>query len=297
MLNPAPRGPHAIQGIDIPTDASDVLGELQGGNLDFVARYYRDPASRWPTLSASEAQRLSSLGLNIVAVWESHSHDPRYFTYSSGYYDAMSAYRQARNIGQPISSAIYFAVDFDARDARLEPVTQYFRGIDAGMIAASGGRRDYRVGVYGSGTVCDTVKLAGLAQYAWLSNSTAWGGSVGYERWNIRQGGRLARLSFNHDGNEATSDYGGFRIAGAETAPTATIASSFQQPTAVSAPLTVNNAAVPAAMAAVAAQPQPDAGESAAAPVPAASGPSPDTVVSESTPERPSLLGSFLSAL
>ena len=28
--------------------------------LDFVARYYRDPASRWPTLSAEEARKFAA---------------------------------------------------------------------------------------------------------------------------------------------------------------------------------------------------------------------------------------------
>jgi glycoside hydrolase-like protein len=208
-----PRSSGPARGIDLPTDASDVLNEVKDSRVDFVARYYRDPASRWPTLSASEAQRLSSLGLKIVAVWESHSRYPAYFSYSSGYNDALTAYRQARAVGQPAGSAIYFAVDFDARSQALEPVDQYFRGIAAGFAAASGGGAEYEVGVYGSGAVCDAVKQAGLAQYSWLSNSTAWAGSLSYDGWNIRQGGRLADLSFAHDSNEARDEYGGFRLA------------------------------------------------------------------------------------
>jgi hypothetical protein len=201
------------QGIDLPIDASDVLNELKGSHIDFVARYYRSPASRWPALSPSEAQRLSSLGLNIVAVWEWHSGTPEYFTYASGYNDALTAYRQAKAVGQPAGSAVYFAVDFNAQGQALSAVDQYFRGIAAGFAAASGGNAEYKVGVYGSGAVCDAVKRAGLAQYSWLSNSTAWAGSLGYDGWNIKQGGRFAELSFNHDGNEARAEYGGFRLA------------------------------------------------------------------------------------
>ena len=129
----APRASGAAYGIDIPTDSSDVLNELKSGQINFVARYYRKPDSRWPTLTAVEAKRLSGLGLKIVTVWESHSHDPRYFSFGSGYYDAMSAHRQAQAVGQPPGSAIYFAVDFDARGEKYEPVDQYFRGVAAGM--------------------------------------------------------------------------------------------------------------------------------------------------------------------
>jgi hypothetical protein len=200
------------RGLDLPSNAGDVLNELKDGRVDFVARYYREPESRWPPLSASEAQQLSSLGLKIVAVWESHSRKPSHFSYSSGYSDAMAAYPQARAVGQPAGSAIYFAVDFNAQ--LLEPIDEYFRGIAAGMVAASRGSASYAIGVYGSGAVCDELKRAGLAQYCWLSNSIAWTNSIGYQDWNIRQGGRLPELSFNHDGDEARDEYGAFQVAG-----------------------------------------------------------------------------------
>src|ERR1700704_2919561 len=35
------------RGIDMATDARDHLNELKHSRLDFIARYYRDPASRW----------------------------------------------------------------------------------------------------------------------------------------------------------------------------------------------------------------------------------------------------------
>lgn len=207
-----PRSVGMTHGLDMPTDASDVLSELKGVRLDFVARYYRDPTSRWPPLTAREAQRLSSLGLNIVTVWEWHSHDPAYFTYGSGYSDAIQAHRQAKAVGQPPGSAIYFGVDFNARGADLYRVDSYFRGVAAGLAAAGRGRPEYQVGVYGSGAVCGMVKAAGLARYTWLSNSRAWAGSTGYTGWNIRQVGRFANLTFSHDANEARDEYGGFRV-------------------------------------------------------------------------------------
>ncbi len=205
-----PRDVGPPQGVELPTDASDVLNELKDSRIHFVARYYRDPSSRWPALSASEAQRLSSLGVKIVAVYEPHAPNPGYFSYYSGYYDAIAAYGQAQAVGQPAGSAIYFAVDFNAQ--AIAPIEQYFSGIAAGLAAASGGRAPYKIGVYGSGAVCDAMKRAGLAQYTWLSNAIAWTDSLGYDDWNIRQGGPVAGLSFNHDSDEARDDYGGFRL-------------------------------------------------------------------------------------
>ncbi len=210
---PVPHAAGLARGIDLPTDARDVSMELKGSGLDFVARYYRDPASRWPALSAAEARMVSSAGMKLVALWESHSHRPDYFSYASGYSDAMTAYRQARAIGQPAGSAIYFAVDFNARETDIwGPVDRYFRGIAAGLAAAAGHAPEYRVGVYGSGAVCDYLKRARLAEYAWLSNSTAWAGYDSFSDWNIRQGERSPALSFSQDSNKARGEYGGFRV-------------------------------------------------------------------------------------
>src|SRR5437763_8909677 len=50
------------QGIDMARDARDYSQELKASHLDFVARYYRDPASRWPPLTAAEAQVVSAAG-------------------------------------------------------------------------------------------------------------------------------------------------------------------------------------------------------------------------------------------
>ena len=224
---PEPQTGYA-RGIDMANDSSSVVGELRGRPwLKFVARYYRDPASRWPALSANEAQRLSALGYKIVTVWEWHSSDPAYFTYATGYNDALSAVRQAKTVGQPPNSAIYFAVDFNARGSALYQVDQYFRGVNAGLAAAGGGRPEYKVGVYGSGAVCATIKGERLAQYSWLTGSTAWEGTAGYGGWNIKQaaaGARFSNLSFSHDANEARNDYGGFQLAEyASAAPAAAV--------------------------------------------------------------------------
>lgn len=208
-----PPLPGFAQGIDMPRDARDVAMELKGSHLDFVARYYRDPASHWPTLTAAEARTVSSSGKKLVAVWESHSHRPDYFSYSSGYYDAMAAYRQARAVGQPPGSAIYFAVDYNAPEADIMGrIDQYFRGVSNGLIAAAGHVPEYRVGVYGSGAVCDYLKRAHLAEFAWLSNARSWSGYDSFADWDIRQSGRAGGLSFDQDANEARGDYGGFKI-------------------------------------------------------------------------------------
>jgi hypothetical protein len=200
-------------GIDLPTDVGRVLADIQGANLDFVARYYRRPTSHWPSLSASEAQLLSSAGLDVVAVWEAASTQSSYFTRLSGVDDSTSAYHQAQLIGQPAGSTIYFAVDYDAPGQDIaDPITEYFRGVAAGFAAAGGDTPDFKVGVYGSGAVCKALITAGLAEYSWLALSRGWSGSRTFTAWNIKQG-PASDLPFDHDTDQATDDYGGFRVA------------------------------------------------------------------------------------
>jgi hypothetical protein len=176
--------------------------------------------------------------LKIVTVWESHSHDPAYFSYASGYADATSAYTQAKAIGQSPASAIYFAVDYNAPSRDISgPIDQYFRGVAAAFAAVSGGRPEYKVGVYGSGAVCQAMKQAGLAQYTWLTNSTAWAGTLNYEDWNIRQGGHFSVLSFDHDSNEARDDYGGFRVSNSGAGPAPAQATPVTASTATAIPV------------------------------------------------------------
>ena len=203
------------EGIDMATDASDVLNELKEARVEFVGRYYRDPDSALAPLTRREAQRLSSLGMKIVAVYEYHTPERAHFTYQGGYDDAVTAYGEARAVGQPAGSAIYFAVDFHATGADLPAVLDYFRGVSAGLAAKGGGTADYAVGVYGSGLVCDAVRRAGMARYSWLSNSINWDEASTYDDWNIMQGRSLPGLSFSNDWDQTRdSDYGAFTVAG-----------------------------------------------------------------------------------
>jgi Domain of unknown function (DUF1906) len=202
-----PPGTGWAQGVDLSIDAGGVADQIRQSGIDFVARYYRDPDSALPPLTPAEAQALSAQGLKIVAVWEWHSPDPERMSYAAGFSDAQMAATEARAVGQPPGSAIYFAVDFNASGDQFDAVAQYFHGI-AAALAASG----YRIGVYGSGTVCDFVKRSGLAQYSWLGNALNWDGATTYDGWDIQQGQRILQLPFDQDEDEARGDYGAFRL-------------------------------------------------------------------------------------
>jgi hypothetical protein len=203
------------RGIDMATDARDVSQELKGSSLHFVARYYRDPASRLPPLSAEEARAVTAAGKKLVAVWQYKSNKPEHFSYASGQADGMAAHRQAKAVGQPPGTAIYFAVDYNAPEPDVRSlIDPYFRGVAAGLAAAAGKQREYRIGVYSSGAVCSYLKGARLAELTWLSHSRAWAGYGSFTGWDIKQGPRSAALSFDHDMNEARGEFGAFTVKG-----------------------------------------------------------------------------------
>lgn len=203
------------RGIDIATDARDVSQELKSSRLHFVARYYRDPESRLPPLSAEEARAVTAAGKKLVAVWQYKSNKPEHFSYASGQADGMAAHRQAKAVGQPPGTAIYFAVDYNVPEPEIRSLIEpYFRGVAAGLAAAAGKQREYRIGVYSSGAVCSYLKGARLAEYAWLSHSRAWAGYASFTNWDIKQGPRSTAVSFDHDLNEARGEFGAFTVQG-----------------------------------------------------------------------------------
>jgi hypothetical protein len=205
-----------IRGIDASMDVTPYTSNLQALGVNFIGRYYTNlSATRNPAkvLSPREAHDLSQAGFSLVVVWELLA-TPGYFSDAQGQADGESAYRYAiEMIRQPENSAIYFAVDFDATQAQFnQAVLPYFEGIAQSFAKVSGNRPLYSIGVYGSGAVCAALKQAGLARYAWLSQSTGWQGSRAYQNWDIRQGPLVSHPPFQFDEDTANEQFGAFRI-------------------------------------------------------------------------------------
>jgi hypothetical protein len=205
-----------IRGIDASMGATPYMSNLQALGVSFVGRYYSNlGATRNPAkvLTAREAHDLSQAGFSLVVVWELLA-TPDYFSGPQGLADGAYAYHYAfEMIRQPENSAIYFAVDFDAsQNLFSQKIVPYFEGIAQSFGTASGNQPIYSVGVYGSGAVCAALKQAGLARYAWLSQSTGWQGSKGYQDWDIRQGPLVSHPPFQFDEDVAKDQFGAFKI-------------------------------------------------------------------------------------
>jgi hypothetical protein len=170
---------------------------LAAAGTKYVARYYRDPKSGFPSLSRQEAQELSKSGISIIVIFESSSDRAEHFSRSSGVDEADKTLIYARDqIKQPRGTVIFFAVDFDASAGLIESqIIPYFKAINEVNRSDTNNTGYYRIGVYGSGNVINKLRAAGLVQFGWLASSLGWGGSAQMRSegtWDILETGSPA---------------------------------------------------------------------------------------------------------
>src|ERR1043165_761643 len=109
----------------ISPSAAKCLAQL---GFTFAARYYRSHKSKLNHLTREEALAIAAAGLNIVSVFEYAGTKASYFTAEQAAMDVKDALAQAAEVEQPMGSAIYFAVDYNATlDDIGGPVTDYFQ--------------------------------------------------------------------------------------------------------------------------------------------------------------------------
>lgn len=210
--------------IDVPMNIADNADDIAARGVRTVIRYYNHRNSnKLPTkrLEAEEAAALTEANLAIAVVFQQrggaggHIDD---LDAQSGRADAKRALQLARGLKQPKGSAIYFAVDHDYfRRSELDRIVPYFEEVRSALGS------DYKVGVYGSGTVATVMIRKELADLAWLAGATGWSGTrdmLKTDRWALFQkylhktwpGG-----AFTYDGNivsPAFADFGQFRLDG-----------------------------------------------------------------------------------
>jgi Rv2525c-like, glycoside hydrolase-like domain len=166
------------KGISTDLNISGIASCLRSQGLDFVFRYYS--ASDWKRMERPEAVAIAAAGLKLAVVYEDgppKGNPNGYFTKERGNRHGTDAYAFASDvIHQPLGSAIYFAIDYDYTDqSNLTGVLDYFIAVRDAIKDQSGGgsKLDYKIGVYGSGFVCNLIKeRKNLAELSWLAEST-----------------------------------------------------------------------------------------------------------------------------
>ncbi len=179
--------PASIAIIDTPHNAAKVASKLAAQEVKIVVRFFaRKPqAGLREKIMASDGNMIDGVreptilirsGLSIVSLYQYRNNLPEKFlkgledtgsAKAEAAADAKAALDQARLVGQPEGSAIYFGVDFNVNRDTVGSVLEYFR-----VIGQTVGSR-YAIGVYGNGFLNRILREEKLAAYNWISASRA----------------------------------------------------------------------------------------------------------------------------
>jgi hypothetical protein len=199
-----PNDPANIAIIDTPHNAAKVASKLAAQNVKVVVRFFaRKPqAGLREKVMASDGNMIDGVreptilirnGLSIVSLYQYRNNLPEKFlkgledtgsAKAEVAADVKAALDQAKLVGQPEGSAIYFGVDFNVTRASVDSVLEYFR-----VIGQTVGSR-YAIGVYGNGFVNRTLRQEKLVSYNWISASRAHAETVDFYNsgdWHLFQ--------------------------------------------------------------------------------------------------------------
>src|SRR5438477_313120 len=190
------------------------LDQIKAIGIRTIIRYYDHEDETLPgkTLRRGERDAILMNGLKMGVVFQ-HRHDKfASFTALRGRQDGERSLILAAENAQPRGSAIYFGVVGPWHAPyELANIMEHFREVNARL----GGSR-YRVGLYGSGLVCNALLANGLAELCWLAAPTSWPDfSAWYQtkRWKLVQlpttqcGGRSVDFNLASD---TAAEYGQF---------------------------------------------------------------------------------------
>jgi len=193
--------PGKIAIVDTPNNAAKYAAKLAAHNVKVVVRYFArkpQPGLREKIMASDgnivdgvrEPTVLIRHGLSIVSLYQYRNNLAAKFldgledtgsAKAEVEADARAALEQAKLVGQPEGSAIYFGVDFNAsksaqlvrnRNAAAVPsrdvvdaVLEYFRAIGQSV------GKSYAIGVYGNGFINRILRDEKLVSYNWISAS------------------------------------------------------------------------------------------------------------------------------
>ncbi len=155
-----------------------------------VGRYLDEPVESTlnKEIQPGELDAIFSAGLNVIPIWQYDARKLADFTYPNGYAHGRRAHERAEGYGFNRSTVIYFAVDYDATQAEMDKIVDYFVGVNDAL--KSNGSK-YITGVYGSRNVCASVAGGAFVPYAYVSGmSYGFSGNLGFplpQNWAFNQ--------------------------------------------------------------------------------------------------------------
>jgi hypothetical protein len=199
-----PNDPAGIAIIDTPNNAAKVAANLSAQNVKVVVRFFArkpQPGLREKVMASDgnmidgvrEPTILIRHGLSLVSLYQYRNNLPEKFSKgledtgsakAEAAADIKAALEQAKLVGQPEGSAIYFGVDFNVTRATVDPVLEHFRAIGRTV------GNHYAIGVYGNGFVNRTLRQEKLVAYNWISASRSHEETVAFYnsgQWHLFQ--------------------------------------------------------------------------------------------------------------
>lgn len=212
--------------IDTNHNTATRLDALKVAGVKTVFRYFNrlSPGGE-KVIKRPELMALMSAGFQAGIVYEGKGDQVTAFTDNNGSLDAAWSRQYASDLGIPEGTPIYFAADRDFSVGQVRSVIiPYFQQLEE--VLTTDGSNDpvqpmtptYRIGVYGSGLVCQMLKDQGLADFFWISCSTGWTGSrefLASDAWHIRQGLPRQIAGIDTDPDEANPkfpEFGAFTL-------------------------------------------------------------------------------------
>lgn len=192
-------------------------GTLKAHGVDFVCRYLSEvnALTKVKLLTLAEAKALSAANMRIVSNYEWYATRPindglghtwtSQEAFNAGVVDAQTGKQQHTECGGPPDKPIYYSSDFDATDAQLPLIGEYYKGV-AEVLGLE------RTGGYGGKRVITYLFDNKLISYGW--QTYAWSGGAWDERAQIQQyenGVSLAGHSVDYD-RAMVEDYGAWQI-------------------------------------------------------------------------------------
>ncbi len=176
------------QGFDTSSTVTQSLCDAaKEKGYEFIIRYYTSNISGSKLIRQKEAELIIDNGFTLVIVYQDNNKSAADFNAALGRSAAEAAIKCAANLGQPSSSVIYFAVDYDAGPVAIQNnIIPYFQAIQDRFAQSIG----CEVGVYGSGLVCSSLKEELGLSYTWLSMSKGWAGYNDYNdatKYSLKQ--------------------------------------------------------------------------------------------------------------
>ncbi|MEV7302364.1 glycoside hydrolase domain-containing protein [Streptomyces clavifer] len=163
---------------------------LYAAKFRAVGRYLDEPAGSTlnKEIQPGELDAIFSAGLNVIPIWQYDARKLADFSYPNGFSHGRKAHERAEGYGFNRSTVIYFAVDYDATQADMDKIVDYFIGVNDAL--KSNGSK-YITGVYGSRNVCASVSAGAYVPYAYVSGmSYGFSGNLGFplpQNWTFNQ--------------------------------------------------------------------------------------------------------------